>query len=95
MKRFEYALRGNRRDSDALGGIGIILLQQNRFAEAEDYLSRAASRSKRSRAKWGEALSSARFWGTYEQAKAAFDQGNFPEAERIARGLPQRSGAGR
>jgi len=91
-ERFEYALRGNRRDSDALGGIGIILLQQNRFAEAEDYLSRAASRSKRSRAKWGEALSSARFWGTYEQAKAAFDQGNFPEAERIARGLPQRSG---
>ncbi len=91
-ERFEYALRGNRRDADSLGGIGVILLQQSRFAEAEDYLSRAAKRSKRSRARWGEALASARFWGTYEQAKAAFDSGNFPEAERIARGLPQRSG---
>jgi hypothetical protein len=25
-ERFEYALRGNRRDSDALGGIGVNLL---------------------------------------------------------------------
>lgn len=61
-ERFEFALRGNRHDADSLGGIGIILLQQNRFAEAEDYLARAANRSKRSRAKWEEALSSARLW---------------------------------
>lgn len=31
----------------------------------------------------GEALSSARYWGTYEQATAVFDQGKFPEAERM------------
>ena len=91
-ERFNYALRGNKRDADSLGGIGVILLQQNRFTEAEDCLLRAASRSKRSREKWGEALSSARYFGTYKQAKAALDQCNFPDVERIARGLPQRSG---
>lgn len=91
-ERFEYALRGNKRDADSLGGIGVILLQEGQFDAARDYLSRASQRSKRSRARWSEALASAEFWSTYHQALSAYNRNEFAQAETIARGLPQRGG---
>lgn len=91
-ERFDYALRGNRRDADSLGGIGVIYLKQGNFREARDYLSRASARSKRARGRWGEALASAEFWATYNDAKAEFENGRLDSAISLARSLPQRGG---
>jgi tetratricopeptide (TPR) repeat protein len=91
-ERFEYALRKNSRDADALGGLGVIALREGRFAEASDYLSRAIARSRSSRSEWGEALASAEFWSAYGEADAARLNGDFAWAENIARSLVGRGG---
>ncbi|MGZ0189403.1 MAG: cellulose synthase subunit BcsC-related outer membrane protein, partial [Alphaproteobacteria bacterium] len=91
-EKFDFALRKNSRDSDALGGLGVIAMREGRFAEARDYLSRATARSRTSRAKWGEALASAEFWSAYGEADAARLNGDYARAESIARSLQGRSG---
>lgn len=89
--QFEAALKRNKRDRDALGGIGVILLKQDRFEEAEDYLKRAAVGSRRAR--WGEALGAARFWTAYRRAEAALQAGDFTGAERGVRPVLSLRGA--
>lgn len=66
--RFERLLAENANNTDALGGLGVIRLKQEKFAEAERYLSQA-TKGQQNLAKWGTALASARFW-------LAMDAGN-------------------
>lgn len=80
--RFERALATNRNDGDALGGLGIVRLRQNRFAEARDLLERASRLPGAGR--WAEALSSARFFGGIEDAREALDRGFVDKAQAIA-----------
>ena len=91
-ERFEFALKGKRRDPDALGGLGVILMREGRFEEARDNLRRAAGASRSARSRWGEALASAEFWSSYREADAARQAGDFGRAEALARALEGKGG---
>ena len=84
-QRFQAALARSPRDADALGGLGIVKLRQNQFAEASDLLNRASRLG--SPGKWAEALQSARFYATLGQARGALAAGRLDEAQRLTEGL--------
>ncbi|RSZ30397.1 MULTISPECIES: cellulose biosynthesis protein BcsC [unclassified Variovorax] len=67
-QRFQQALRTKPDDSEALGGLGLVRLRQERFAEAQELLERAA---RGGGSKWNSALQSATYWTLVGQARAA------------------------
>ena len=69
-ERFEKLLAENANNTDALGGLGVIRLKQERFAEAEKLLAQA-TRGGQNLAKWATALNSARFWQELDRANAS------------------------
>ncbi|HEX7820591.1 MAG TPA: cellulose synthase subunit BcsC-related outer membrane protein [Sphingobium sp.] len=83
--RFQSALQRNRNDADAAGGLGLVRLRQERFAEARDLLQRASQRG--NAGKWTEALSSARFYAQLQDGQAALDAGRLDDGQRIAEAL--------
>ena len=68
---FEEVLRLRPDNADALGGLGIILLRQEQFGPASEYLRRAQAAEPRRAKRWQEALDSADFWYVVRQADAA------------------------
>lgn len=84
-RRFQTALSRNANDADALGGLGLVRLRTQQFAEARDLLQRASRGGNAS--KWAEALNSARFFAGIAEGEAAADAGRLDEAQRIAEGL--------
>lgn len=83
---FNQALRERSNDLDAAGGLGIIRLQQARFADAEELLQRA-SRGAGGDQRWGEALRSAQFFGALSRARTAYEGGRYAQAEQTVRPL--------
>ncbi|WP_082560822.1 cellulose synthase subunit BcsC-related outer membrane protein [Caulobacter sp. Root487D2Y] len=90
---FEAALRIRPGDQDALGGLGVVRLRQERFAEAEPLLAKASAGSPQAKARWREALASARFYGGLRAAQAALAAGDAAKAERLV--APLANGSGR
>jgi tetratricopeptide (TPR) repeat protein len=86
-------LRIRAGDQDALGGLGVVRLRQERFAEAEPLLAKAGAGSAQSRARWSEALASARFYGGLRAAQVALTAGDAAKAERLV--APLAGGSGR
>jgi tetratricopeptide (TPR) repeat protein len=86
-KRFEGLLVIGPKNPDALGGLGVVRLKQERFVEAEKLLAEAIRIS--GNQKWREALTSASFWKAIEQGDAAVKAGDLNAArgfyERAAR----------
>ncbi len=86
-RRFQGLLSSGPRNPDALGGLGVVRLKQERFAEAERLLADALKLS--GNRKWEEALVSARFWLALEQGDEAAAAGDIGKArvqyERAAR----------
>lgn len=80
--QFEQALAVNANDPDALGGLGVTRLRQERFREARDLLERASRGPDASR--WAEALGSARFFAGLDEAEGARDS---RQSETILGGL--------
>lgn len=78
--RFEQVIANNSRDADALGGLGIVRLRQDRFAEARDLLERATAAGSND-ARWAEALSSARFFAGLQQAQTRLAAGDTTAAQ--------------
>jgi tetratricopeptide (TPR) repeat protein len=89
---FEAALKIRPSDPDALGGLGVVRLRQERFAEAEPLLTKASAGSPQARARWREALASARFYGGLRAAQAALAAGDAAKAERLIAPLADGSG---
>lgn len=83
--QFEQALSINSRDADALGGLGIVRLRQDRFRDARDLLERASQSGGASR--WSEALASARFFAGLEDAGSKIDAGQIAQAQTALQGL--------
>ena len=81
--RSALAIRGT--DGDALGGLGLVKLRSQRFAEAADLLERASNYGGAS--KWAEALGSARFYAGMNAAQTAIDNGKLTEARAIGEEL--------
>ncbi|MDM0123174.1 cellulose biosynthesis protein BcsC [Variovorax arabinosiphilus] len=78
--RFQQALRVQPGDSEALGGMGLIRLRQERFAQAQDYLEQASRTGAR---KWASALQSATYWNLVGQANTARDRNDLPAAQAL------------
>lgn len=77
--RFQTLLDDNPSNTDALGGLGIIRLKQERFGDAEKLLLQA-SRGQPTGGKWGAALNSARFWLEMEAATRNRQEGRTAQA---------------
>ncbi|WP_091734881.1 tetratricopeptide repeat protein [Phenylobacterium immobile] len=83
---FNQALRLRGDDLDAAGGLGVVRLRQERFADARGLLERAI-RGAQGQERWGEALRTAVFFGDLGRARNAYVAGRYPEAEAAARPL--------
>lgn len=77
---FLNVLESRPADGDALGGLGILRLRQERFAEARGLLERASRAGSASR--WKQALDSATYWSLVEQATTERDRGETAAARR-------------
>ncbi|WP_454727512.1 MULTISPECIES: cellulose synthase subunit BcsC-related outer membrane protein [Cupriavidus] len=80
-ERFQAALAQRPEDADALGGMGVLRLKQEKFAEAVDYFDQAARHG--AGARYRNAQNSATYWLLSEQATAARNGGNRAEARRL------------
>lgn len=77
---FQQVLSRNANNRDALGGLGIVRLRQERFKDAEGFLSRA-SRGERGE-RWNEALNAARTGNLVVQATTQKNQGRLNDAKK-------------
>ena len=69
-------------DMDALGGMGVVRQQQQRFSEAENYLVQATRLP--GGAAWQKALNEVRYWSLLNQARDAQNAGRGSQARDLA-----------
>ncbi|WP_232468075.1 cellulose biosynthesis protein BcsC [Bordetella genomosp. 13] len=79
---FQEKLRESPDNADALGGMGVVRMQQNDPVRAQELLARAASRPGAG-ANWKKALNGARYWALVDQAESARDAGDTAGARRM------------
>ncbi|MCB5364541.1 BCSC C-terminal domain-containing protein [Pusillimonas sp. CC-YST705] len=77
---FSARLQRSPNDADALGGLGLVRMQQNDHAQAEQLLQRAA----RGKASWNKTLTSTRYWKLVNQASNARASGDWVRAQQLA-----------
>jgi tetratricopeptide (TPR) repeat protein len=78
---FTDVLRDKPDDTNALGGLGLVRIQQGDLAQAQTLLSRAVARPGAG-ANWAKALNSARYWLLVNQAEGAQNVGDYAAARR-------------
>lgn len=83
--QFQKALSVNRRDPEALGGLGLVRLRQQRFAEAADLLQQASQLGKRNQ--WATGLAAAQFFAGIGHAREMLAAGRLDEAQAEAETL--------
>jgi len=79
--QFAALLAAQSNDPDALGGMGIVALKQEQFAQARDYLERASRAG--NPARWKDALLSATYWTYTSAAIGARSNGQFAKARAL------------
>jgi tetratricopeptide (TPR) repeat protein len=77
-KAFQERLESYPDDLDAMGGLGVIRQQQNRFADAEKLLSRAVGKGA---IQWKTALDSVRYWLLIERGRNLQAKGQTAQAQ--------------
>lgn len=82
-KEFLAELKANPNDGQALAGLGLVRLREQRFAEAHDLLARALKAAPDQRKDIGPALDSASFWSRVADAKRAAAGKNYAAARVI------------
>ncbi len=80
-ERFQSVLAQRPNDPDALAGMGVLRLKQEKFAEASDLLERAARNGAGTR--YRQAQNSAQYWLLVQQATAARESGNRAQARQL------------
>jgi len=90
-RQFEAALAANPRDADALGGLGIVRLRENRPAEARQLLERAIAADPSRAAQWQGALDGAAYGLELAEARAALRRNDVDAADTIARSAARRT----
>ncbi len=84
-KQFTQILATNPNDADALAGLGIVRLRQNRAADASDLLQRAINAAPARAAQWKRALDAANYSLELTNARALLRQGDVARAEIVLR----------
>jgi len=79
--RFSSVLASDPNDADALGGMGVAALKQERFAQARTYLERASRAG--NPARWKDALTSATYWTYTSDAIGARSNGQIAQAKAL------------
>jgi cellulose synthase operon protein C len=79
--RFSAVLASSPNDADALGGMGIAALKQEKFEEARTYLERASRAG--NAARWKEALTSATYWTYTSEGIGARSNGDIAKAKSM------------
>jgi Flp pilus assembly protein TadD len=77
--RFSAVLANSPNDADALGGMGIAALKQEKFDEARTYLERASRAG--NPARWKDALTSATYWSYTSAGIGARSNGEIAKAK--------------
>lgn len=80
QRRFAGLLEEDARNGRAAAGMGFLRMQQKNFAAAISYLTQAEQNGYRDRSV-SEALETARFWSTMNEASAAFDENRLEVAQ--------------
>ncbi len=94
VARFEAILQSDPSYVDAIAGIGIVRLRQERFVDARDQLMKAMRLAPDRQSEWAQALDTANFWSSYREAVGLRDRGDFAQAEKLVRPLADRTGTG-
>ncbi|ALM85418.1 cellulose biosynthesis protein BcsC [Bordetella sp. N] len=95
-REFNAKLKETPDNVDALGGLGVVRMQQNNMPEAERLLTRAASRP--GGARWNKSLNTARYWNLIGQVNASLEANDLVSARSFldqAMRLDSREAAGR
>ncbi|CAM2157188.1 cellulose synthase operon protein C [Pararobbsia alpina] len=79
--RFQSVLKASPNDGDALGGMGVVRLKQEKFSEAKGYLERAMQAGNPGR--WRDALKSATYWSDVSEGLGARSNGEIPQAKSL------------
>jgi tetratricopeptide (TPR) repeat protein len=79
--RFQSVLRKHPRDSDALGGMGLVRLRQESFAAAGDYFDQAKRYDKRGSHRLDKPRASAAYWLAIQEANHARELDDQERAE--------------
>jgi tetratricopeptide (TPR) repeat protein len=94
VARFEAVLQSDPSYVDAVAGIGIVRLRQERFIDARDQLMKAMRLAPDRQTEWAQALDTANFWASYREAVGLRDRGDLAQAEKLVRPLADRTGTG-
>jgi Tfp pilus assembly protein PilF len=89
-ERFEAALAANPGDADALGGLGVVRLRQNRAAEAQTLLERAVAADPARGGQWRRALDGASYTLELAEARFLLRRGDAAGAETVLRRAAKR-----
>jgi Tfp pilus assembly protein PilF len=79
---FQQRLNKQPQDAQALAGLGIVRLRQERFAEARDLLERANAAAPKSKARRNKALQAATYWALVKEADESRRAGKPEQAGR-------------
>jgi cellulose synthase operon protein C len=83
--QFTQALAANPTSADALGGLGIVRLRQNRPADAKDLLERAIAADPAHAAQWKRALDGANYTLELANARVLLRRGDTAGADTVLR----------
>lgn len=83
-ERFNAVLQQRPDETDALAGLGIVRMREDRFAEAGELLGRASAAS--NGARWAPVYRSAMHWQAVHDGQAARQVGDLDRATRLAKG---------
>lgn len=78
---YQARLKTSPKDADALGGLGLVRMQQYRWEESAALLTQATQQ--KNGQNWGKALQSARYQLLIEQATAAQREGDLTQARSL------------
>ena len=83
-ERFSAVLQQRPDETDALAGLGIVRMREDRFAEAGELLGRASAAPKGTR--WAPVYRAAMHWQAVHDGQAARQVGDLDRAIRLAKG---------
>lgn len=87
LANFRAAISKNPKDAEAWGGLGVVQLRNQQYAQAAASLSKAIELAPKKKQQWAAALRDANFYSRLADARKARDTGDIAGAEKQVRQL--------